>query len=88
MSYHGMLHFYKNLLRDIFSRTHTPCEIYFTVEICYALKCKFFLTVNYMSMGIVGVKSTAGREVKFIDPGKTTKSESTWLGYTLCDLRV
>ena len=38
-----------------------------------------------MSMGIVGVKSTAGREVKFIDPSKTTKSESTWLGYTLCD---
>ena len=39
-----------------------------------------------MSMGIVGVKSTVGREVKFIDPSKTTKSESTWLGYTLCDL--
>ncbi len=36
-------------------------------------------------MGIVGVKSTAGREVKFIDPSKTTKSESTWLGYTLCE---
>ena len=41
-----------------------------------------------MSMGIVGVNSTAGREVKFIDPSKTTKSESSWLGYTLCDLRV
>ncbi len=39
-----------------------------------------------MSMGIVGVNSTAGREVKFIDPSKTTKSESSWLGYTLCDL--
>ena len=38
-----------------------------------------------MSMGIVGAKSTAGREVKFIDPSKTTKSESTWLGYTLCE---
>lgn len=37
-------------------------------------------------MGIVGVKSTVGREVKFIDPSKTTKSESTWLGYTLCEL--
>jgi len=37
-----------------------------------------------MSMGIVGVKSTAGREVKFFDPSKTTKSESTWLGYPLC----
>ena len=36
-------------------------------------------------MGIVGVESTAGREVKFIDPSKTTKSESSWLGYTLCD---
>ena len=36
-------------------------------------------------MGIVGAKSTAGREVKFIDPSKTTKSESTWLGYTLCE---
>ena len=36
-------------------------------------------------MGIVGVNSTAGREVKFIDPSKTTKSESSWLGYTLCD---
>ena len=39
-------------------------------------------------MGIVGVKSTVGREVKFIDPSKTTKSESTWLGYTLCDWYV
>ena len=39
----------------------------------------------FMSMGIVGVNSTAGREVKFIDPSKTTKSESSWLGYTLCD---
>ena len=38
-----------------------------------------------MSMGIVGVNSTAGREVKFIDPSKTTKSESSWLGYTLCE---
>ena len=37
-----------------------------------------------MSMGIVGVNSTAGREVKFIDPSKTTKSESSQLGYTLC----
>ena len=36
-------------------------------------------------MGIVGVKSTAGREVKFIDPSKTTRSESAWLGYPLCD---
>ena len=41
-----------------------------------------------MSMGIVGVNSTAGREVKFIDPSKTTKSESSWLGYTLCDCRI
>ena len=39
-------------------------------------------------MGIVGVKSTVGREVKFIDPSKTTKSESTWLGYTLCDYYI
>ena len=38
-----------------------------------------------MSMEIVGAKSTAGREVKFIDPSKTSKSESTWLGYTLCE---
>ena len=37
-----------------------------------------------LSMGIVGVKSTAGREVKFIDPSKTTRSESAWLGYSLC----
>ena len=29
-----------------------------------------------MSMGIVGVKSTAGRAVKCIDPSKTTRSES------------
>ena len=35
-------------------------------------------------MGIVGADSTAGREVKFIDPSKTTKSESSQLGYTLC----
>ncbi len=39
-------------------------------------------------MGIVGVNSTAGREVKFIDPSKTTKSESSWLGYTLCDYYI
>ena len=36
-------------------------------------------------MGIVGAKSTAGRVVKCVDPSKTTKSESTWLGYTLCE---
>ena len=41
-----------------------------------------------MSMGIVGVNSTVGRAVKCIDPGKTTKSESSWLGYSLCDLIV
>jgi len=35
-------------------------------------------------MGIVGVQSTAWREVKFIDPSKTTESESTKLGYLLC----
>ena len=39
-----------------------------------------------ISMGIVGVKSTAGREVKFVDPSMTTRGESAWLGYTLCDL--
>ena len=39
-------------------------------------------------MGIVGVKSTAGREVKFIDPSKTTRSESAWLGYPLCALYI
>ena len=38
-------------------------------------------------MGIVGAKSTAGRAVKCIDPSKTTKSESTWLGYTLCEIK-
>ena len=58
---------------------------------CYFLYNNFILMNikleihRNMSMGIVGVKSTAGREVKFIDPSKTTKSESTWLGYTLCD---
>ena len=39
-------------------------------------------------MGIVGVNSTAGRAVKCIDPSKTTKSESSSLGYTLCDLCI
>ena len=42
--------------------------------------------VAIISMGIVGVKSTAGREVKFVDPSMTTRGESAWLGYTLCDL--
>ena len=51
-------------------------------HICYIVSQK--QTNINMSMGIVGVKSTAGREVKFIDPSKTTKSESTWLGYLLC----
>ena len=41
--------------------------------------------MKLLSMGIVGVKSTAGREVKFFDPSKTTRSESAWLGYSLCD---
>ena len=45
------------------------------------------IELNYkMSMGIVGANSTAGRAVKCIDPSKTTKSESSWLGYTLCDI--
>ena len=37
-------------------------------------------------MGIVGVNSTIGRAVKCVDPDKTTRSESGWLGYTLCAL--
>ena len=37
-------------------------------------------------MGIVGVKSTTGREVKFVDPSMTTRGESAWLGYLLCDI--
>ena len=45
------------------------------------------LTCIIISMGIVGVKSTAGREVKFVDPSMTTRGESAWLGYTLCDFR-
>ena len=36
-------------------------------------------------MGVVGVKSTAGRAVKCVDPSKTTRSESAWLGYPFCD---
>ena len=39
-----------------------------------------------VSMGIVEVKTIIRREVKFIDPNRSTKGESTWLGYTLCDL--
>ena len=35
-------------------------------------------------MEIVGVNSTTGRAVKCIDPSMTTKSESSWLGYSLC----
>ena len=38
-----------------------------------------------VSMGVVGVKSTAGRAVKCVDPSKTTRSESAWLGYPFCD---
>jgi hypothetical protein len=37
-----------------------------------------------VSMGVVGVKSTAGRAVKCVDPSKTTRSESAWLGYPSC----
>ena len=40
---------------------------------------------SQMSMVIVGVKSTAGRVVKYVDPSKTARSESAWLGYSLCD---
>jgi len=38
----------------------------------------------HVSMGVVGVKSTAGRAVKCVDPSKTTRSESAWLGYPSC----
>ena len=86
MSYHGMLHFHllgKTCIALFFSYTHT---IYTHMFFIRSLVLKlFFLKRLKMSMGIVGVNSTAGREVKFIDPSKTTKSESSWLGYTLCD---
>ena len=39
-------------------------------------------------MEIVGVKSTVGRAVKCVDPGKTTRSESAWLGYSLCEYHI
>lgn len=42
----------------------------------------------YVSMRVVGVKSTAGRAVKCVDPSKTTRSESAWLGYPFCDLYI
>lgn len=68
--------------------THTPilfCKYFaHTCKLCVAAAALFYI-IYTVSMGIVGVKSTAGREVKFIDPSKTTKSESTWLGYPLCD---
>ena len=32
-------------------------------------------------MRVAGAKSTAGRAVKCVDPSKTTRSESAWLGY-------
>ena len=57
---------------------------FYTVSRVKHLFSNYFIR-SFLSMGIVGVKSTAGREVKFIDPSKTTKSESTWLGYPLCD---
>ena len=44
----------------------------------------YLVPCDNMSMGIVGINSTTGRAVKCIDPSKTTKSESSWLGYTLC----
>jgi len=44
-----------------------------------------YLPTPRVSMGVVGVKSTAGRAVKCVDPSKTTRSESAWLGYPFCD---
>ncbi len=92
MSYHGMLPYsLLTSVRDYDTHTHTyyifaPMRHTHThTQICIISHGYVY---NKMSMGIVGVNSTAGREVKFIDPSKTTKSESSWLGYTLCDLRT
>lgn len=85
MSYHGMLLFIIGVYMRI---AYTHIWLDFIRWKTKKIGKSFFLSCgscSEMSMGIVGVKSTAGREVKFIDPSKTTKSESTWLGYSLCD---
>ena len=74
----------------LFTHTHhtrTCCHLCESTHFFYehTLSAKLFSIRLKMSMGIVGVNSTAGRAVKCIDPSKTTKSESSWLGYTLCD---
>ena len=50
--------------------------IYNKMHMYFVLRKKEKNNEMILSMGIVGVKSTAGREVKFIDPSKTTRSES------------
>ncbi len=84
MFHHGMLHLQMSPLKGISALDipfiHTVNALW---KQTYTSFTSFFR--SFVSMGIVGVKSTAGREVKFIDPSKTTKSESTWLGYPLCD---
>ena len=82
MSYHGMLPLITNT--DRLAKPHTRDAHTHTNTMRNAL-AEYLVCLILMSMGIVGVNSTAGREVKFIDPSKTTKSESSWLGYTLCD---
>ena len=57
---------------------HTSLRVYITCGVA----CLYVV----LSMGVVGVKSTAGRAVKCVDPSKTTRSESAWLGYPFCDL--
>jgi hypothetical protein len=72
MSYHGMLQFF-----SFFFLKKNLLYVFFKKK-----------EISLVSMGIVGAKSTARREVKFIDPSKTTESESTWLGFSLCDINA
>jgi hypothetical protein len=89
MSYHGMLHFHRFRMKYsafTYARTTHTQHARRKVQLKHIFICRVSFSKRLkMSMGIVGVNSTAGREVKFIDPSKTTKSESSWLGYTLCD---
>jgi len=70
--------------QNVSNMSYTLTRIVCSVMECCPKDLYTHIDTAYMSMGIVGINSTTGRAVKCIDPSKTTKSESSWLGYTLC----
>ena len=78
MSYHGMLPF--SIARPASLKLYMTHSLLHCARV-FKLRARYSNTLTHThtrailfltSMGIVGVNNTAGREVKFIDPGKIT----------------